>query len=97
MQSVHEGRLHRAGTVEPGCGLQLAAVEEALHQDPVDLLADAPVLPVDHVVDVRAVRQGNVTQVAERVVVVRGGSVGTALRLQRAVWLVTVRARVVGE
>jgi hypothetical protein len=59
--------------VEFGGDLQGALIQKALSQDAVDFLADTPVLAVDQVVEGLAVRQGDLFQVAEDIVVVARG------------------------
>ncbi len=92
VQSVHERRFHGTHPIEPCGRLKLAAVEEALRQRAVDLLADAAALSVDHVAYRRAARQCHPTQVSESVIVIGGRGAGAGLRLERAIRLVRIGA-----
>ncbi|MGQ0591396.1 MAG: hypothetical protein ACT4QB_01775 [Gammaproteobacteria bacterium] len=59
--------------IELGDGLELVLIEEALDQDAVDLLADAPVLAVDEIIDTAAIGELDASEVTEHIVVVGGG------------------------
>jgi len=63
----------------------------------VALLADSPVLAVDDVVEHGAVGQGNLSQVAQHVVVVSGGGAADGLGFQFAVGAVVIARVVVVE
>ncbi len=66
--AVDEGADNLVAAVEFGDRVQLIAVEPALDEDSIDLLADTAVLSVDDVVDLSAIGQRDVAEVADDVV-----------------------------
>ena len=83
--------------VQFGEGVQAVLVDPALLEDAVARLADAPVAPVDPVVDAGAVGQEDLSQIAQEVVGVAGGAVGTGAAAQFTVGPIGVGLALPGE
>ena len=64
---------------------ELILIQETLHQNTIDLLANTPVLAIHDILDLRAIRQCDVQQVAQNIVVIGCGLAAVGLAEQFAV------------